>query len=177
MRMRKHAALFTLAAGITFLSGVTQAGLVNFASDAVSSWSPSGAVITQSISFAPTGVTISAEAHSTFTITTTTTNESDITWTGYIVSLDQQGDATFVEGSAGSTKFNTVLYPNAWTVEFWEPQVVLPGQVVTLQFDISIPDDGPYTFILTQNPIPEPATIVLLAFGSILLLYKKPGKK
>ena len=175
--MSKYTFLLTLVAGITFLGGVTQAGLVNFASDAVSSWSPSGAVITQSISFAPTGVTISAEAHSTFTITTTTTNESDITWTGYIVSLDQQGDATFVEGSAGSTKFNTVLYPNAWTVEFWEPQVVLPGQVVTLQFDISIPDDGPYTFILTQNPIPEPATIVLLAFGSALLLYKKPRKE
>jgi hypothetical protein len=45
--------------------------------------------------------------------------------------------------------------------------------VVTLQFDISIPDGVPFTFTLTQNPIPEPATAALLGLGALLLLARR----
>jgi hypothetical protein len=67
-----------------------------------------------------------------------------------------------------------VLYPDAWTIEFWAPEIVLPGEAVTLEFGISIPDDGPYSFTLTQTPIPEPATAILLTFGVAFLVYKRP---
>lgn len=174
--MSRCTVLFMLVVGVVFLNSTAEGVLVSFASDAVSTWSPSGVVVTQAISGGPVGVTMSAEAHSTFTITTTATNESDITWTGYLLSLDPQGNASFVDGSAGSTKFNTALYPDAYSIEFWEPQVVLPGQVVTLQFDVSIPDDGTYTFTLTQNPIPEPASVLLLGLGGVLMLRKKCRK-
>jgi hypothetical protein len=175
-KMSKRTILLMLVVGIVFLNSTAEGVLVSFVSDGVSNWSPSGVVVTQGISGGPVGVTMSAEAHSTFTITTTATNESDITWTGYLLSLDPQGNASFVDGSAGSTKFNTALYPDPHTIEFWEPQVVLPGQVVTLQFDVSIPDDGTYTFTLTQNPIPEPATALLLGFGAALMLRRRCRK-
>lgn len=176
--MSKRTVLLMLVVGVVFLSSAAQGVLVSFESDALSSWSPSGVVMTQAIANGgPVGVTMTAEAHSTFTINTTTTNESGITWTGYVLSLDPLGSATFVDGSAGSTKFDTALYPDDWTIEFWEPQAVLPGQVVALQFDVSIPDDGTYTFTLTQNPIPEPTTILLLGFGGALLLRKRPRNK
>lgn len=175
-QMSKRVLVFILVWLVAFFGSAAQAGLVSFDSDALSTWSASGAVVTQSISsVTPVEVTITAEAESTFTITTTTTNESGFTWTGYILSLDPQGDATFVEGVAGSTKFETVEYPDPYTIEFWAPQPVLPGQVVTLQFDVSIPDAGPYTFTLAQSPIPEPTTIAILALGGLLLLRKRKG--
>jgi len=177
-KMSKRTVLLMLVVGIVFLSSTARGALVNFDSDALSSWSPSGVVVTQAFSKSgPVGVTMNAEARSTFTVTTTATHESGISWTGYILSLDPQGAATFVDGSAGSTKFEAALYPDDWTVEFWEPKAVLPGQVVTLQFDVHIPDDGPYTFTLTQNPIPEPTTMLLLGFGGALLLHKRPRNK
>jgi hypothetical protein len=168
---------FILVGLVALLGSAAQAGLVSFDSDAEdSSWSPSGAIITQDIaSLAGVDITITAEAKSTFTITTTTTNESGFTWTGYILTLDKQGNATFVEGTAGSTKFQTVGYPDPWTIEFWAPKPVLPGQVVTLQFDINIPDSGPSTFTLAQQPIPEPTTIAILGLGSLFLLRKLKG--
>lgn len=175
-QMSKHALVFILVGLVAFFSSAAQAELVSFYSDAVSIWSPSGAVLMQGISsLTPDDFIITAEAKSTFTITTTATNESGFTWTGYILSLDQQGNATFVEGSAGSTKFETVEYPDLWTVEFWAPKEVLPGQVVTLQFEVNIPDPGPYTFTLAQKPIPEPMTITIFGLGSLFLLRKRRG--
>jgi hypothetical protein len=120
---------------------------------------------------------ITAEALSDFGITATVSNRSGIPWTGYVLSLDPQGDATFVQGTAGSTVFGTTLYPDLWTIEFRAPEPVLPGQTVTLRFDIRIPDDGPYSFTLTQSPIPEPATALLLALGAALLFRRKPKRK
>jgi len=175
-QMSKRVLVFILVWLVAFFSSAAQAELVSFDTDALSTWSSSGAVVTQGVSsVTPVEVTITAEAESTFTITTTTTNESGFTWTGYVLSLDPQGDATFVEGAAGSTKFETVEYPDPYTIEFWAPQPVLPGQVVTLQFDVSIPDAGPYTFTLLQSPIPEPTTIAILALGGLLLLRKRKG--
>ena len=177
-QMSKQGLVFILVGLVAFFSSAAQAGLVSFHSDAVSTWSPSGAVVSQGFSsLTVAGVTITAEAESTFTITTTATNESEFTWTGYILSLDRQGDATFVGGTAGSTKFETVEYPDPWTIEFWAPKAVPPGQVVTLQFEISIPDSVPYTFTLKQQPIPEPTTIAILSLGILFLFIKRKDVK
>ena len=176
--MGKRIALIALVWALISLHSVAYGTLVSFSSDADYTWSPSGAVIIQTIrSSEPAGIMMSAEAHSTFNVKISTTNESGFTWTGYVLSLDPDNDATFIESTASSTKFETALFPDAWTLEFQAPQVVLQGEVVTFDFDIDIPDDHSYTFNLTQYPIPEPATITLLSIGGVLLLYKRTGNK
>jgi hypothetical protein len=176
--MCKYAALFELVGVVVSFNSMAEGKLVSLSSDVLSTWSPSDVGFTRSIcTSAPDDITINAEGRSTFTMTSTTTNKGSFNWTGYILLLDPQGDATFVEGTATSTKFNTALYPDAWTIEFQAPREVLPGEAVTLQFEISIPDNEHYTYTLTQKPIPEPATFVLLGMGGALLLYKKAGNK
>jgi hypothetical protein len=173
--MSKWSRVLTVVAVVAFLGGVARAELVSFSSDAsIYSWSPSGAVVTNSFSLlGPVAVTMNAEAHSKLTLTSTATNETGFVWTGFVLNLDPQENATFVAGSAGSTKFNTVLYPDLYTIEFQAPQVVNPGQVVTVQFDVDIPDGAPFKISLTQTPIPEPATVALLALGAGALLFKR----
>ena len=172
--MRACRVAVTLGLVFVCFNNVVHADLVSFYADAVSTWSSKGAVISQDISqYLPVQLAITAQANSVFTITSTVTNDTDIVWTGYLLTLDPTGKATFAEGAAGSTKFGTVLYPDPWTIEFREPQSVLPGQVVTLQFDIDIPDGAPHTFTLTQNFIPEPATAALLGLGALALLIRR----
>jgi len=172
--MGKCKVFLTAIAVVVLFSSMAHGTLVSFSTDEVSSWSPSGAVISLGLpSLDPRNVTMNAESHSTFTVTSTVTNETSFTWIGYEVTLDPTDAATFVAGSAGSTKFGTIHEVDAWTLEFWAPTEVLPTQVVTLQFDIHIPDTGSYTFTLTQNPIPEPATVAMLGFGMLALIIRR----
>jgi len=160
-----------LAAGVIVLfGGIAQAKLVSFFADELSTWSDIGAVIAQEITtMAPTKVTMKADADSTFIISSFSVNETGFTWSRYILTLEPVG-ATFVPGSAGSTKFQTVLYPDLHTLDFLAPVAVEPGQGVTFQFNINVPDGPPYTYTLTHQPIPEPATFALLGLGSLALL-------
>ena len=172
----KNLVILTLGAVVLF-GGMAQAKLVSFSTDEIFSWSYSGAVLTQAISTpAPVDVIMTAAAESAFTITSTTTNETDFIWTGYIVTLNPAESATFVTGTAGSTKFTTVLYPNPHRLEFWTGEV-LQGKAVAFQFDISLPDGPPNTFTLTQNPVPEPATFALLGLGATVLVAGRRRKE
>jgi hypothetical protein len=148
--------------GVILFSGVAQANLVDMC-DAVTAQSSSAG--------APVELTMSSEVNSPLTITTT--NESGFIWTGYIVELDPTGAATFVEGTAGSTRFETIEYPDLWTIEFWAPEEVPPGDVVTLQFDVMLPEGAEHTFTVTHTAIPEPATAALLGLGALALLARR----
>ena len=112
----------------------------------------------------------------TFTVIKKITNNTDITWTEYTLTLyDIGGEASFVEGSAGAagSKFRTVAYPDATTIEFSGDDPVLDGHLVQLQLDIVIATAGAYELTLTQNPVPEPATISLFGFGALVLLRER----
>ncbi len=170
--MKKFIVVLTLVGFVSFFGSAAQASLVNFSCDAPFTWSESsGVVISQYISsLAPSDITMTAQANSEFTITSTTVNETDFIWTGYILELEYEGAPTFVFDSGRSTYFNTALYPNSWKIEFQAPEVVPIGEVVTLQFKIAFPDGAPYTFTLTQYPVPEPATFALLGLGAVALM-------
>jgi hypothetical protein len=164
--------------GVVCTGGIASATLVFFKSDAVYTWSNSGAVISgQYSALSPAEITINAEALSTFTITATATNDSDVIWTGYILTLNPAEPATFVTGTGGSTKFKTVEYVDPWTIRFLAPESIGYGGVVTLQFDIKIPEPGPYKFTLSQNPIPEPATVLFLSLGTLAVMSVHKKKK
>ena len=170
--MNKYVVILTVV--VTLSTSIAQAKLVSFSSDAVYTWSESGVVISQYISSpVPSDILMKAQASSEFTITSMTLNETDFIWTGYILELEQGGAPTFVTDSGRSTWFKTALYPNQWKIEFRAPEVVPIGEVVTLQFKIAFPDSAPYTFTLTQYPVPEPATFALLGLGTAVLLAQR----
>jgi hypothetical protein len=110
-----------------------------------------------------------------FTVVKTIQNNSCYTWTSYILSLSGGAGATFVEGSAsaGGNKLQTVNYLHAAAIEFTGANPVAPGQLLTLSFDINVPTCGLFNFTLTQEPIPEPATLGLLSLGSLMLFRKR----
>jgi hypothetical protein len=117
-------------------------------------------------------------ASTTFSVIKKITNDTGITWTAYTLTLyDPMGEASFVEGSAGAvgSKFQTVAYPDATTIEFSGDDPVLDGHLVQLQLDIVIPTAGVFELTLTQNPVPEPATIALFGLGALMLLRR--GKR
>ena len=174
--MSKCKVLVTPSLVLFLCSGLAQASLKSFEADTTSSWSPAGVVMMQGVtSSGSTGITMTAESHSTFSINLTAVNDTTFTWTGYILDLDPAANATFVPNSAGSTVFDDVDYIGLYRLEFSNGEVLI-NKPVGLQFDVEIPDTGLHTFTLTQTPIPEPATVALLGLGSLALLLRRRNR-
>jgi len=166
----------SLAVSLLLCSAVS-ARLVSFEADVFASWNPTGVVISEGISSpAPAAIRMTAESHSSFTVIISAVNEMAFNWTGYLMMLNPAGSATFEPGSASSTKFTVVNYPDPHTIEFLAPNEVAPLEAVVFQFDIEIPGTGPSTFELTQQAIPEPATVAMLGLGAVALLLRRKGR-
>jgi len=100
-------------------------------------------------------------------------NSSDEVWYGYIISLPDGGDKTFV-GTASSDKL-TLLSQTDYMLIFGYPGQVNPGETITFNFDVLVPTLGLFEFKLKQQPYgtgqpPEPATIGLLTGGMLVLV-------
>ncbi|MHC4694073.1 MAG: PEP-CTERM sorting domain-containing protein [Planctomycetota bacterium] len=108
------------------------------------------------------------DGSTTFTVIKTVTNTTGTTWMGYDLELISIG--TFVDGTAGCTKFGTHSFSEDFKIlHFYAPQSVLETQTVTLQVDINIPTTGLFEFTMAQHPTPEPSTLLLLALGAVML--------
>ena len=113
----------------------------------------------------------------TFHITKTIKNETAYAWTSYGLTLDGSGGATFVDigGTSGGIYSNYTLA--SLSINFYNGVVGVDqvDQTVVLDFDINVDftQAGTFGFCLTQNPVPEPATIYLLGLGGLLLRKRR----
>jgi hypothetical protein len=194
--MKKLAVVAMLTVAVTFFSTVAQAGFVNpednpgaapFSCDFPGTqnaheWDFDYSVPVLSMeeiiySAGPDEVLMSGETDEDpiFTVVKTIQNTSGITWTSYILSLSGGAGATFVDGSAsaGGNKLQTVNYLHAAAIEFTGLNPVANGELLTLSFDINVPSTGLFNFSLTQEPVPEPATMGLLGLGGLGLFGRR----
>ncbi|UCG56614.1 MAG: PEP-CTERM sorting domain-containing protein [Phycisphaerales bacterium] len=115
----------------------------------------------------------------TFTIIKHIANMTGVSWTEYIQELPPPvaGGGTIVFGSAESTKLQTTSYPGAATVRFTGTETVLDGGYFTIQFDVEcarVNMDEPWFLLLAEGyAVPEPASVLFLAFGALALLRRR----
>ncbi len=98
-------------------------------------------------------------------------NSSGVTWDAYRITLSGV-DVTFW-GTAASSHFESATV-TATEIYFTAPNPVPSGETVTFDFDVLVGVNGLFDFTLFQEPIPEPATLALVAAGvSGLMLVRR----
>lgn len=106
-------------------------------------------------------------------------NDTGFFWTAFQMKLSPISGATISNVvPQANPAFNTVTVTDqgggSWLV-YWEMPPdgtgVEPGENVTLDVDFEI--DGSIAFNIVQTPIPEPASLGLLALGGLVLLRRK----
>ncbi len=103
-------------------------------------------------------------------------NDSNFTWTGYVITLETSSGASLVSGSADSDIFS-VDSESTDTIVFTSPGSVAPGQTVRVSFDINIPSAGGFDFTITQAPTPEPGALAMVALGGIGVLLRRRRRR
>ena len=116
----------------------------------------------------------------TFTITRNIANESPVAWTGLVMNFegDISTNARIVDGSAHSSVFSEVTShtPRGSILEFSGGGVVLPGETLAIQFDVFVDarhSNGVFRIAMDGNPVPEPASILILGCGAMMLRSRR----
>jgi hypothetical protein len=177
-------ALFATVAAVTIFCGIAHAGVVDFQctfpqdpQQSYHIWAFDDQnlelTLTEAINGAGADQVImsgGADGDPTFHVIKEVENQTGVTWTGYELHLSGAG-VSFVP-PAGSSHFLTSNV-TANLIEYFSPNPVPNGDTVVLDFYINLSESGLFSFTLTQIPIPEPATLGLLALGGLLLRRRR----
>jgi hypothetical protein len=99
------------------------------------------------------------------------TNSSTVAWTSYELTLSATGPV--FTGTPSSDLFSSAVISNGGLKITFSGGVVNPGDEVLLNFRTLVSSTGTFSVCLTQNPIPEPATIALLSIGALAFIRRK----
>ena len=130
------------------------------------------------------GIAGRVDSDSTFSVVRTITNETGVTWTAYRMfgptppAGPSDVRATIVYETIEFTKFGKIEDRDPYHVlEFSGPPFVLDGESFTMSFDMharyDASSDGRFRGGRAIVIIPEPATVLLLGLGA-LVLHKRP---
>jgi hypothetical protein len=122
------------------------------------------------------------DSDSVFSVVRTITNQTGVTWTAYQMTAPpppagpSDVRATIVYETIEFTKFETVEHGHP-LLEFSGPPFVMDGESFTMSFDMHArydsSSDGRFSGGYGIYIIPEPATVLLLGLG-VLVLRKRP---
>lgn len=98
-------------------------------------------------------------------------NDSSFEWDEFVIVVSGSAGVSYVPGSASSDTFGTIT-ENGGTVNFFAPDSVAMGEWVNISFDVEVPV-GDFTLDISQTPIPEPTTGMMLLAAAGLLLRRR----
>jgi PEP-CTERM motif len=112
-----------------------------------------------------------ANTDPTFLVSETVTNSSGVAWTGYRLVLSGDPAVTFVPPASSDTFGSAVVTP--YEIDYTAPSSVPSGTSVNLAFQINVANPGLFSWTMTQQPLPEPATVALMGIGGVGLLMMR----
>jgi hypothetical protein len=112
------------------------------------------------------------DADPTITITKSIENDSSVDWTGFDLVIAGT-NASYVAGSINVTSGQFATISEVGGNVSLSGGTVTDGDTLDLSFDVLIPPSVNFTLDVTQTPVPEPASMSLLALGGLAALRRR----